>query len=149
MQAAPVSLEKNFQSLVETKKKEWVQTASRKWLRQTTLKKLYIYIFIYMFYIYYIYIFGHPWWSSGEESICQCREHRFDPWSWKISHAMGQLSLWATTAEPTCPRACALREKPPQWEAWTLQLESIRCLPQSTVSTEGPRAAMKTQRSQK
>ena len=26
--------------------------------------------------------------------------HQLDPWSGKIPHAMGQLSPWATTAEP-------------------------------------------------
>ena len=27
---------------------------------------------------------GLPWWFSGKESACQCRRHRFDPWSRKI-----------------------------------------------------------------
>ena len=27
---------------------------------------------------------GLPWWLSGKESTCQCRRHRFDPWSRKI-----------------------------------------------------------------
>ena len=31
---------------------------------------------------------GLPWWYSGWKSICQCRGHRFDPWSRKIPHAM-------------------------------------------------------------
>ena len=26
-----------------------------------------------------------PWWLKGEESSCQCRIHRFDPWVGKIS----------------------------------------------------------------
>ena len=54
----------------------------------------------------------------------------FDPWSRKIPHAMGQLSLCTRTAEPMqllkdgCPRAYApLQEKPPQGEAHALQLE--------------------------
>ena len=25
-----------------------------------------------------------PWWLRGKESACQCRGHRFDPWSRKI-----------------------------------------------------------------
>ena len=25
-----------------------------------------------------------PWWFSGKESACQCRRHRFNPWSRKI-----------------------------------------------------------------
>ena len=28
------------------------------------------------------------------------RGYGFDPWSWKIPHAMEQLSPWATTIEP-------------------------------------------------
>ena len=30
-------------------------------------------------------LFGLPWWLSGKESACQCRRHRFDPWSETIS----------------------------------------------------------------
>ena len=37
-------------------------------------------------------VLGLRWWSSGYESVCQCRGHRFDPWSWKTPHAVGQLS---------------------------------------------------------
>ena len=43
---------------------------------------------------------GLPWWHSGEESACQCREHGFEPWSGKIPHAAKQLSSCATTTEP-------------------------------------------------
>ena len=32
--------------------------------------------------------------------VCQCRGHRFDPWSGKTAHAMEQLSLCTTTTEP-------------------------------------------------
>ena len=31
-------------------------------------------------------------WSCGRESACQCRRHIFDTWSWKILHAVEQLS---------------------------------------------------------
>ena len=83
---------------------------------------------------------GLPWWLSGKESTCQCRRHRFDPWSRKIPHSSEQLkpvhhSYWTREPEllsphaqllkPTSPRACALgQEKPPQWKARALQLES-------------------------
>ena len=40
-----------------------------------------------------------PWWLSGKESACQCRRHRFNPWSRKIPHAAEQLSPCATTIE--------------------------------------------------
>ena len=45
----------------------------------------------------------NPWTPrrlSGKESVCQCRRHGFNPWSQRIPHAMGQLSLWTTTTEP-------------------------------------------------
>ena len=45
-------------------------------------------------------IVGLPWWRSGWESACQCRGHRFEPWSGKIPHAAGQLGPWATITEP-------------------------------------------------
>ena len=35
--------------------------------------------------------------------ICQCRGHDFDPWFWKILHAMGQLSSCASTTEAHIP----------------------------------------------
>ena len=40
---------------------------------------------------------GLTWWYSGEESACQLRGYKFDPWSEKIPHAVEQLSLCATT----------------------------------------------------
>ena len=41
-----------------------------------------------------------PRWSRSLESACHFRGHGFDPWSRKIPHAVEQLSLCATTAEP-------------------------------------------------
>ena len=62
--------------------------------------------------------------------------HSFNVWSGKISHAVEQLVLCATTTEPTLSspqaitteartlRACALqKEKSPQREALALQQE--------------------------
>ena len=43
---------------------------------------------------------GLPWWCSGWGSACQCRGHRFEPWSGRIPHAAEQLGPWATIAEP-------------------------------------------------
>ena len=82
---------------------------------------------------------GLPWWLNGEETVCQCRRHRLDPWYWKIPHATEQLSPGTTTIEPVLalepgncnhwagepkllktvhPRAHAPQEeKPPQREA--------------------------------
>ena len=44
-----------------------------------------------------------PWWPSGEESSCQCRGHRLDPWSRKIPCAAGQRSP-RSAARKTTPR---------------------------------------------
>ena len=43
---------------------------------------------------------GLPWWLSGKESTYQCRGHKLDPWSGRIPHAAGQLSLCARATEP-------------------------------------------------
>ena len=46
---------------------------------------------------------GLPWWFGGKESVCQCSRHRFNPWSGKIPHTMGQLSPCATATEAHMP----------------------------------------------
>ena len=85
-------------------------------------------------------ITGLPWWLSGEEAICQCRRHRFDPWSRRTAHAAEQLSLCPTTTHPCAldpgssndwahvPHVpwspCSLLEKPRPWEARVPQLGS-------------------------
>lgn len=51
--------------------------------------------------------FGLPWWLTGRESTCQCRRHKFDPWSGKILRATEQLN--------SAPQ----QEKPSQWEVCT------------------------------
>ena len=38
--------------------------------------------------------------ARGKEYASQCRRHRFEPWVWKIPHAVEQLSPCATTIEP-------------------------------------------------
>ena len=43
---------------------------------------------------------GLPWRLSGKEPTCQCRRHRFSPWSGKIPSGPEQWSLYATTVEP-------------------------------------------------
>ena len=45
---------------------------------------------------------GLPWWRSGWESACQCRAHRFGPWSGRIPHAAERLGPWTTITEPAC-----------------------------------------------
>ena len=41
-----------------------------------------------------------PWWLRGKESACQRRKHGLDPWSRKITRALGQLSLCTATVGP-------------------------------------------------
>ena len=55
--------------------------------------------------------------GSGKESACQHRGYRFDLWSEKIPHDMGQLSPWVAATEARVPRAHApQQEKPRQGE---------------------------------
>ena len=78
---------------------------------------------------------GLPWWLSGKESDCQCRRHRFNPWSGKIRHAVEQLSLCTTTSEPVLHERSHHNEKP------ALQSESSPCslqLEKSPYSNEDP-----------
>ena len=42
---------------------------------------------------------GLPWWSVGYESAANAGGCGFDPWSWKLSHATGQLRPCATATE--------------------------------------------------
>ena len=65
---------------------------------------------------------------GGLESTCQCKRHRFDPWSRKIPYTKEQLSLCTTAM---CSRPCASQqEKPLQWEAHSWQIESSPHSPQ-------------------
>ena len=43
---------------------------------------------------------GLTWWHR--ESACQCRRHRFNPWSRKIPQISERLSPCATTTVPVC-----------------------------------------------
>ena len=100
---------------------------------------------------------GLPWWLSGEESACQFRRHRFDPWSERIPHAPQLLSLGSAARKlqllkPTCPRAGApQQEKPQQKEVCVPHLESSPCSlqPEGRKQKQKPWIAMKTQHSQK
>ena len=48
---------------------------------------------------------------------------RFDPWSGKIPHAEGQLSVYTATTEVHSQAYAPQQEKPPRWEAPLAQLE--------------------------
>ena len=65
-------------------------------------------------------IFDHSNMRAGTSPVvqwlrisCQCRGHRFGPWSGKIPHAMEQLSLCATATEARAPRAHAPQQETP------------------------------------
>ena len=72
---------------------------------------------------------GLPWWLSCKESSCQCRRHEFDPWSGKIPHTAGKLSL--QLLKPRNSRACAPQQ------------ESSPCLPQLEKSLHSSQHSQK------
>ena len=67
----------------------WLTKSTQKYLLKINKKSMFIKTLL-----------GLPWWRSGWESACQCREHGFEPWSGKIPHAVEQLGPWATITEP-------------------------------------------------
>ena len=79
------------------------------------------------YYIWYIYTYINikvfplrlPWWLSGNKSICQCRRHRFNPWSRKTPHAMKQLRLCTTTTEPVLKSPGATNTEPTCCKYWS------------------------------
>ena len=91
-------------------------------------------------------ILGLPWWRSGWESACQCREHGFEPWSGKIPHAAEQLSLWATTTEPARLELVLHNKRGRDSERPVHRDEEW---PPLAATRESPRTEMKTQHSQK
>ena len=87
-----------------------------------------------------------PWWCSGWESACQCRGHRFEPWSVKIPHAAEQLGPWATTTEPVHLEPVPRNERGRDSERPVHHDEGW---PPLTATRESPRTETKTQHSQK
>ena len=49
--------------------------------------------------------------GTVDKNPCQCRGHRFDPWSEKIPHATGQLSPYTIPAEPTSLKPVLCNER--------------------------------------
>ena len=91
-------------------------------------------------------LLGLPWWCSGWESACQCRRHRFEPWSGKIPHAAEQPGPWATTTEPACLEPVLRNKRGRDSERPTHRDEEW---PPLAATRESPRTEMKTQHSQK
>ena len=57
-------------------------------------------------------ILGLPWRLSSKEPACQCRRHRYDPWSGRTPHATEQRSPGATSTEPVLESLGAQLPKP-------------------------------------
>ena len=86
----------------------------------------------------------------GEDSTCLRATKPLYHSYWICTLEPASHNYWGHTMQllkPACSRACALQqEKPPQWEAYTLQLESSPC---SLQLEKSPCTATKTQCSQK
>ena len=67
-------------------------------------------------------LIGLPWCSSGKESACQCKKHRFNPWSGRIPYTVEHLS---PVSQLLSPHALEQQENPPQWEALPPQRSSL------------------------
>ena len=89
---------------------------------------------------------GLPWWRSGWESACQCREHGFEPWSGKIPHAAEQLGPWATTTEPARLEPVLRNKRGRDSERPAHRNEEW---PPLATTRESPRTETKTQHSEK
>ena len=70
-----------------------------------------------------------PWQISGEESVCQCRRHRFDPWLGKIPHATEQLGPCAITS------LYSRAQEPQLLSQGATTIEA--CIPESLCSATG------------
>ena len=91
-------------------------------------------------------LLGLPWWCSGWESACQCREHGFEPWSGKIPHAAERLGPWATTTEPARLEP-VLRNKRGRYSERPAHHDEE--WPPLAATRESPRTETKTQHSHK
>ena len=72
---------------------------------------------------------GHPWWSSGWQSACQCRGHGFDPYSGKIPYSEEQVNSWAATTETARlePGLLNNRSSKEEAQAWQWRVAPTRC----------------------
>ena len=89
---------------------------------------------------------GLPWWRSGWESACQCREYGFEPWPGRSPHATERLGPWATTAEPARLEPVLRNKRGPNGER---PAHSDEEWPPLATTRESPRTETKTHQSQK
>ena len=80
-----------------------------------------------------------PRWFNGKESACQCRRHRFHPWSGKIPHAVEQLN-WCTMTVDCL--ACALG--PGSHNSWAHAPQLLTPVTQSLYSSAGEATTMRS-----
>ena len=73
---------------------------------------------------------GLPQWSSGWASTCQCKGHKFNPWSRRIPHATGHLSPCTTTTWPELANWCSATREATAMRAHAPQLENSPNSPQ-------------------
>ena len=87
------------------------------------------------------FLYGLPRWFSGKEPACQCRRHRFSPWSGKMGHATEQRSPWAATTDSVLQSLGAATAEPAGCDCWrpcTAEPVRLRArAPQSLCSTAG------------
>lgn len=92
-------------------KNHWSRASVNGW-KEWTLK---YFNYLHKWGVYFLKMIWDFWWFSTEEFTCQCRRHRFNPWSGKIPHASKQLSPCTT---PTGnPQALGTTRNP----AWSNQ----------------------------
>ena len=100
---------------------------------------------------------GFLWWLGGKESSCRCRRHLFHSWSGKIPHTTQQQKAHAQLLN-LCSRARVLQLLKPTYLEPVLSKKRSHCpktspcnwrVEPTATTREGPRAAMKTQCSQK
>ena len=97
-------------------------------------------------FIYLKNVRGLRWWRSGWESACQCRGHRFEPWSGKIPHAAERLGPWATITEPARLEPVLRNKRGRDSERPAHRDEEW---PPLAATRESPRTETKTQHSHK
>ena len=68
---------------------------------------------------------GLFWWYRGQESTCQCRRHRCNPWLGTSPHDLEQRGPRATTAQPLLPSWRATMAEATDLDCWNLCARSL------------------------
>ena len=81
---------------------------------------------------------GFPRCLSGKEFTCQCRRHRFHPWSGRIPCASEQLSSYAATIEPVLYSLEATTPEPTYLDYWSLLTYSLCSAAREATAVRSP-----------